>query len=69
MPDYKRDDLEEISRGLNKLVNEAEMSDAIQPEIDMEEVKDFISQYSPDSGMIPGNNPGHTIKLFSSVQS
>ena len=52
MPDYRRDDIEEIANGLRDLVYEADMSDPLHPEIDIDKVKIFISQYSPDSSVL-----------------
>lgn len=50
---YKRDDLEEISEGLEKLVVKAENDgDNQAPKINILEAQEFISQYSPDSGVL-----------------
>ncbi len=50
---YKRDDLEEISKGLEQLVEIAENGGNPQaPQINIEDAQEFISQYSPDSTVL-----------------
>lgn len=53
MQNYKRDDLEEISKKLNKLVEIAENGgNAQSPRINIEDAQELISQYSPDSAVL-----------------
>tara|TARA_Y100000588_G_C14015142_1_gene821765 strand:+ start:194 stop:496 length:303 start_codon:yes stop_codon:yes gene_type:complete len=50
MCNYKRDDYEEIAEELAKLVHKAQTDAGDQsPQIDIEDAKALISQYSPDS--------------------
>lgn len=50
---YKRDDFQEIAQQLNELVQLAELTDKEgAPKINIEDVQDLISQYSPDSTIL-----------------
>ena len=53
MHNYKRDNYQEIAQQLNELVELAELTDKEgSPKINIEDVQDLISQYSPDSTVL-----------------